>query len=256
MRRIVFIAFFLTSFSPFVWAQEKPSNTGKDYQPAVLVELFSSEGCSSCPYADQFLKELIDISDSSKSPVYVIDYHVVIWNRSGWVDPFSDSAYSIRQQEYLYKKKLTAMYTPMVFVNGGDKDLAGGDKRGIGTAIQSNLMKPSKHYLRSGVTGIENEDSLMVAFQIWGNIDSMDLKVALVQREINSQVKGGENAGLILHHHNVVRGLYNYPLTANEGMFKITMSRELNLDNFRLVLFVQQRNNFKVVAADQLTFKP
>jgi len=218
MRRIVFIAFFLTSFSPFIWAQEKPSNTGKDYQPAVLVELFSSEGCSSCPYADQFLKELIDISDSSKSPVYVIDYHVVIWNRSGWVDPFSDSAYSIRQQEYLYKKKLSAMYTPMVFVNGGDKDLAGGDN--------------------------------------WGNIDSMDLKVALVQREINSQVKGGENAGLILHHHNVVRGLYNYPLTANEGMFKIPMSRELNLDNFRLVLFVQQRNNFKVVAADQLTFKP
>ena len=227
----------------------------KGYQPAVLVELFSSEGCSSCPYADAFLKELIDISDSSKTPVYVIDYHVVIWNKSGWVDPFSDSAYSLRQQEYLYKKKLGAMYTPMVFVNGGDKEFAGGDKRAIGKAIQNTLSNPAQHYLRTGVTGIENEDSIMLAYQVWGDIDSLQMNIAFVQREINSQVKGGENSGLILHHHNVVRSLYTKELKGKEGMFKIPVKRDLNLDNYRLVIFLQHKRTWNVMATDQLTFK-
>ena len=228
-----------------------------NYQPSVLVELFSSEGCSSCPYADAFLKELIDISDSSKTPVYVIDYHVVIWNKSGWVDPFSDSLYSLRHQEYLFKKKLGAMYTPMVFVNGGDKEFAGGDKKGIGMAIQKNLSNPSKHYMRTGVTGIENEDSLMVAYQFWGPGDSLELRVAFVQREINSQVKGGENSGLILHHHNVVRGLFTHDLKGSrDGVFKIPANRDLNLYNYRLVLFLQHKRTWQVMAADQLTFKP
>lgn len=228
----------------------------KLFQPAVLVELFSSEGCSSCPYADEFLKEVIDISDSSKSPVYVIDYHVVIWNRSGWVDPFSDSAYSLRQQEYMYKKKLTAMYTPMVFINGGDKEFAGGDKRGIGQKIQEILTKPSKHFLRCGITGVENEDSLMLAYQIWGDIDSCDIKIAFIQKEINSSVQGGENKGMILHHHNVVKGLFTKPLTSKDGLIKIPVNRNLNLDNFRVVAFIQHRRTWQIFAADQMTFKP
>jgi hypothetical protein len=228
----------------------------KLFQPSVLVELFSSEGCSSCPFADEFLKEVVNISDSNKMPVYVIDYHVVIWNRSGWVDPFSDSAYSLRQQEYMYKKKLSALYTPMVFVNGGDKDFAGADKRGIGTVISNTLSKGSPYYLRSGVTGVENEDSLMVAYQYWGDYDSCEIRVALVQKEINNQVKGGENAGLILHHHNVVRAFTTHPINGKEGMFKIYMNRELNLENYRLVVFVQEKNSWRVRAVDQLTFAP
>lgn len=227
----------------------------KLYQPAVLIELFSSEGCGSCPYAGAFLKEVIQISDSSKSPVYVIDYHVVIWNKSGWVDPFSDSAYSLRQQEYVYRKNLKALYTPMVFINGSDKDYAGGDKRGIGMGIQSALSKPSKHYLRSRVTGIANEDSLLVAYQAWGNLDSMQLMIAFVQKEINSQVKAGENAGLVLHHQNVVRGIYTQQIKTEEGMFKIPVNQDLNLENFRLVLFLQHKRTWDIVAADQLNFK-
>ncbi|MDZ4668731.1 MAG: DUF1223 domain-containing protein [bacterium] len=235
------------------FAQKKEE---KLYQPAVIVELFSSEGCASCPYADEFLKELINISDSAGTPVYVIDYHVVIWNKSGWVDPFSDSLYSLRQQEYMHKKQLAAMYTPMVFVNGGDKDFAGGDKKGIGMAIQNFLSAPSMHFMRSGVTGIENEDSVMIAYQFWGNPDSLEMRVALVQKEINSQVKGGENSGLILHHHNVVRALQTQKLGKSDGHFKFPIDRNLNLDNYRLVLFLQHKRTWKIVASDQLTFKP
>jgi hypothetical protein len=251
MRKVIFsIAFLWFGLSQLI-AQ---TSSEKLYQPAVLIELFSSEGCGSCPFADQFLKEVIHISDSSKSPVYVIDYHVVIWNKSGWVDPFSDSAYSLRQQEYVYRKNLKALYTPMVFINGSDKDYAGGDKRGIGMAIQSALSKPSKHYLRSRVTGVANEDSLLIAYQTWGNIDSMQLMAAFVQKEINSQVKGGENAGLVLHHHNVVRGIFTQHIKTSEGMFKIPVNADLNLENFRIVLFLQHKRTWEVVATDQLNF--
>jgi hypothetical protein len=256
MKKGFLCILLLTSLVITTQAQNSKSLPVKQYQPAVLIELFSSEGCSSCPFASKFLKEVIDISDSSKTPVFVIDYHVDIWNRSGWVDPFSDSIFSMRQQEYVYRKKLTSMYTPMVFVNGGDKDFAGADKRAIGNAIQGVLTQPSNYYLRTGVTAVENEDSLLVAYQIWGELDSFDLRVAFIQKEINNQVKGGENAGMILHHHNVVKQLTTRHLTNNEGFMKIPVNRDLNLDNFRMVVFVQHQRTWKVVATDQLTFKP
>jgi hypothetical protein len=142
----------------------------------------------------------------------------------------------------------------MVFINGSDKDYAGGDKRGIGMGIQAALSKPSKHYLRSKVTGIANEDSLLIAYQTWGNIDSMQLMAAFVQKEINSQVKGGENAGLILHHQNVVKGIYTQAINSSEGMFKIPANEDLSLENFRIVLFLQHKRTWEVVATDQLNF--
>ncbi|MCF8253623.1 MAG: DUF1223 domain-containing protein [Bacteroidia bacterium] len=250
------IFFFCLALGYFSSSAQLSNPEPKLFQPSVLVELFSSEGCSSCPFADEFLKEVVNISDSNKMPVYVIDYHVVIWNRSGWVDPFSDSAYSLRQQEYMYKKKLNALYTPMVFVNGSDKDYAGADKRGIGTIISNTLSQGSPNFLRSGVTAVENEDSLMVAYQYWGDYDSCEIRVALVQKEINSQVKGGENSGLILHHHNVVRDFTTHPINNKEGMFKIYMNHELNLENYRLVVFVQDKNTWRIRAVDQLTFAP
>jgi hypothetical protein len=73
------------------------------FQPSILIENFTSEGCSSCPEGDKFMGELIHLSDSTNNPVYIIDFHVDIWNRSGWVDPLSDSVYSARQRTYLAK---------------------------------------------------------------------------------------------------------------------------------------------------------
>jgi hypothetical protein len=79
-----------------------PNGQEKMYQNNVLIELYSSEGCSSCPIADAFMQEVIHLSDSTMSPVYVIDYHVDYWNKSGWVDPFSDSLYTKKQINMLH----------------------------------------------------------------------------------------------------------------------------------------------------------
>ncbi len=232
-----------------------PNGQEKMYQNNVLIELYSSEGCSSCPTADAFMQEVIHLSDSTMSPVYVIDYHVDYWNKSGWVDPFSDSLYTKKQMNYALKKGEKNLYTPMAFVNGG-KALAGADKRGISVEITQNLSKPNPNFLKLGVSAEEGEDSLIIAYRFWGPMDSFEINIAFVQREINSAVKGGENANQILHHHNICRKLITAPLTKSEGKTKIYVSPAINLDNFRIIGFVQDPKTLKIHGVDQLTFRP
>ena len=255
IRKIVLLVFCTATLGLELWGQaaNKPGPTL--YQPSILIELFSSEGCSSCPFADQFMGELIHLSDSAGMPVYVIDFHVDIWNRSGWVDPFSDSNYTKRQQTYLQKKGLTSTYTPMAFVNGGNKDFAGNDKPSIGRQIHTLINQPSEHFLRTGAAPVDGEDSLNFIFTSWGNVDSCDLRVAFVQKNINNLVTAGENAGQILHHHNIVRGFYSVPMVGNKGSFKIPYNPDFNMENFALIAFIQHQRTWQVLATDRISFK-
>ena len=232
-----------------------PNGQEKMYQNNVLIELFSSEGCSSCPIADAFMKEVIHLSDSTVTPVYVIDYHVDYWNKSGWVDPFSDSIYTKKQMHYALTKGEKNLYTPMAFVNGGTAH-AGTDAKGIFVEITQNQSRPNPNFLKLGVSAEEGEDSLIIAYRFWGPMDSLELNIAFVQREINSDVKGGENANQILHHHNVCRKLITAPLVKSEGKTKIYVSPTINLDNFRIIGFAQHKNTLKIHGVDQLTFRP
>ena len=241
-------------------AQVKPTEntTGQKpilYQPSILIEMFSSEGCSSCPVADEFMGELIHMSDSVGLAVYVIDFHVDIWNRSGWVDPYSDSNYTKRQQTYLKKKSIQSTYTPMAFINGGDKDFAGSDKPGIGRTLHALINTPSQHFLRTAVGPVEGQDSMQLTYQAWGNIDSCDLRVAFIQKRINNMVMGGENSGLVLHHHNIVRNFYTLPTDGKDkGTIKIGYNPDFNMENFAVISYLQHQRTWKVLAADRITF--
>src|SRR6187431_3200043 len=110
-RFAIIIALFAVLTGKQLQAQEAQTQL---VVPTVLVELFSSEGCSSCPQADQFLQEILTIADSAQAPVFGLDYHVDIWNKSGWVDQFSDTSFSRRQREYMVKNQQYALFTPMV----------------------------------------------------------------------------------------------------------------------------------------------
>ncbi|MBC7381949.1 MAG: DUF1223 domain-containing protein [Bacteroidia bacterium] len=254
MKKLYLSGLFVLLIQPFLMAQKMADSLPQFFQPSVLIELFSSEGCSSCPVADAFMKEILAISDSSKTAVYVLDYHVDIWNRSGWVDPYSDSTYSLRQQNYVFKKKFAAMYTPMAIINGGNKDYAGSDKGGIGRKVSELLNKPSKHFIRTAVAPATNEDSIVIAYNIWGNIDSCDFHAVLVQREIKNMVTAGENKNKVLEHHNVVKKMISIPLKMNKGYVKMGISRDLNVESYRLIVFMQHRRTWDIMASDQLSF--
>ncbi|MFN4082668.1 MAG: DUF1223 domain-containing protein [Bacteroidia bacterium] len=224
------------------------------YQNSILIELFTSEGCGSCPIADEFMDDLLYYADSTKMPIYVIDFHVDIWNKSGWVDPFSDSNHTNRLKSYLKRKEWVHMYTPMAILNGREQH-AGHARKEIGKFIQKELYEPSKHFLRIRLQPIEGEtDSVLVSYTVWGPSDSLTLNVALLQKKINSQVTAGENKDKILHHNNVVRQFKSVPITGKTGSLKMYLNPNLILTNFRFLAYIQHQRTWDVYATDQINF--
>ncbi len=223
------------------------------YQPSVLIEHFSSEGCSSCPEGDKFMAELIHISDSSNTPVHIIDFHVDIWNKSGWIDPYSDSLYTNRQKKYLEKKNLADLYTPMAVCNG--KEIwPGMAKKEIGKFIGASIIKPSAYYLGTKAQKVPNEDSLEIGYSLWGNGDSCFINVALVQQEMKSLITSGDNANKTLVHHNVVKFFYTRPLNGNRNSIKVAIPDGIDLTKYRLITYLQHQRTWEVMASDQLFF--
>ena len=96
----------------------------------VVMELFTSQGCSSCPAADEILGNYAKTNDGN---IFPISFHVDYWNRLGWVDSFSNPAYTLRQNEYASKFNLESIYTPQLIING-QKELVGSDDEKIATA--------------------------------------------------------------------------------------------------------------------------
>jgi hypothetical protein len=248
---IAAIFFMVTFFTTLTWAQTDTANTL--YEKTILIELFSSEGCSSCPLADEFMEDLLYYTDSTGLPLYIIDFHVDVWNRSGWVDPFSDSLYSQRQLTYMKKKNWLSLYTPMAVLNGQEQ-YPGNAKKEIGKYIQKNLYEPSKHYVRMNLRPAPEKDSVIVSYQIWGKTDSLLLNVAFVQNKVSNNVTAGENKGKILRHHNVVRQFATVPVKGQTGEFKMYLNPNLILTNFRYISYLQHVRTWEVLASDQIKF--
>ncbi|MEO6849831.1 MAG: DUF1223 domain-containing protein, partial [Mucilaginibacter sp.] len=103
-----------------------------------VVELFTSEGCSSCPPADAVVAKVQ--KESANKPVYILAYHVDYWNRLGWKDVFSSPEYSARQNQYAHWLKLSSVYTPQVVVNGRT-EFVGSEEGALRGAISTNLQK-------------------------------------------------------------------------------------------------------------------
>ncbi len=232
-----------------VYAQQTPT-----MYPSVLVELFSSEGCSSCPQADAFLQELIAIADSTQSPVYCLDYHVDIWNKSGWVDRFSDTSFSRRQREYMVKTNQMAMFTPMMFVNGQGA-LPGSAKKEIGKLINKEMGAAPKTSLMTKAGYVSQAKKLIVQYEIEGVTDSCNLHFVLAYRAIESVVTAGENMGKTLVHHQTAKVWKEVAIDpSKKGKVEIDLPLDIPLSNLMLMSFVQHQSTWRIYATDQLVF--
>ena len=223
--------------------------------PTVLVELFSSEGCSSCPFADAFLKEMMVLADSNRIPVFFLDYHVDIWNKSGWVDRFSDSSFSRRQREYMVKTHQEALFTPMMFVNG-EGALPGNAKKEIGQLVNKNMYAEPQTQLKTRAGYVAASNTLILNYEVLGKSDSCTLNLVLAYREIKSEITGGENKGQTLTHHHTVKDWKWYPIDpSKKGKVEMTLPTDVNLSDLILISFIQQNRTWKVYATDQLMFR-
>ena len=221
---------------------------------SVLLELFSSEGCESCPFADAFVKEILNLADSTQSPVYVLDFHVVLWNRSGWVDPFSDSSFSDRQHKYMKKVKQEAEFTPMMFVNG-KYGLPAGDKKDIGIGIYNALAATNPISLSINAAMLSDGKGIVLNYEIETQLDSLIFSIALAEKVVTNQVTAGENKDKTLTHHNLVRKFYSFPLKEKKGSFTVPVDPAIELSNYVLVSFIQKASSWEVLTSDQLNFR-
>jgi hypothetical protein len=230
---------------PEVHADERPT---EDAPAVAVVELFTSEGCSSCPPADELLGE---IAEASAPGTFVLAFHVDYWDDLGWRDPFASPSYSDRQQTYAYALGVRGLYTPQMIVNGSE-EFIGSDRDRARAAVGQALATPAsvRLTLRPRWTA---GDAATVDYEVSRTPQAASLYVAVVQRHATTPVLRGENAGKTLRHASVVRSLATVPLTGARGSIVAKIPASVDPANAELIAWVQREptlvNGIPVIGA-------
>ncbi|HSO76006.1 MAG TPA: DUF1223 domain-containing protein [Blastocatellia bacterium] len=232
----------------------------------VLVELFTSEGCSSCPLADELLSRLEQTQPVEGAEIIALSEHVDYWNRLGWVDPFSSSEFSSRQSDYGSVFGLDDIYTPQMIVDGRIQ-FVGSNASKANDAI-SNAARESKADITIAPAKTTARASGEVALDIRvaslpsiTTGDTADVLLAITESGLRSNVSRGENAGRELTHTAVVRSLSNVGVTdpgSDSRSIKATAKIEKGWTRSRLkaVVFVQERRSRRVLGAASISLAP
>ena len=221
----------------------------------VLVELFTSEGCSSCPPADALLARLDETQSVPGAQVIVLSEHVTYWNQDGWHDPFSMDAMTDRQKRYQDRFGLNDVYTPQVVVDGAAQ-MVGSDEGKLTAAVAQAAMAAKAELTIQDAQWSGNA----VKFSVKGAADTKTVLVAaLADDSAQTAVKAGENKGRNLRHVAVVRALEEMGKGADDGRaltLKAPASKPGEAEAsgpMRLVVFVADRHNGHVLAATERT---
>jgi hypothetical protein len=220
----------------------------------VLLELFTSEGCSSCPPADQLLAVLDEKRPAPGAELIVLSEHVDYWDRLGWKDRFSSLQYSSRQEEYASKYHLDGVYTPQLVVDGRF-GFVGSDQRVVLSAIQKTAQQPKVSVVISN-TRCE-EDRVTADIEIPAAESPIDgravLFAAIADNRAQSQVTRGENGGRTLAHVAVARvleriGIIDLKLPNSKDV-KLSLLAGTGANGLRLIVFMQNPISEHIVAA-------
>lgn len=225
----------------------------------VLVELFTSEGCSSCPPADALLTRLGRTQPVRQADVIVLEEHVDYWDRLGWKDPFSSEAATARQGEYGEAFGGGQVYTPQMVVDGHAEFVGSSEGqalRAIRTASQTPKPAIRLTWADGGMLAIHVEPLTNAT-----RGDAPQVYLALTENTLHSGVKRGENAGRELEHDGVTRqliavGRAETGSTGFSSMVPVRAAPEWNRANLRAVVFVQERQSRRVLAASAIPFPP
>jgi hypothetical protein len=211
---------------------------------AVVVELFTSEGCSSCPPADAVLARLHREQPVPGVQLIVLSEHVDYWNSLGWKDPFSAAIFSDRQGRYG-----DHIYTPQAVVDGG-ADVVGSDERALVRAVTAAGREPHGTLrLTASPTGVR-----IAVTGLTGHSDA-EVTVAVVEDGLVSTVERGENAGRTLAHTAVVRALHRVGTVAagaDQWTGEVPVLLKDSWKQPRMVAFVQDARSRRILAAGVL----
>ncbi len=246
---IASVALLPTSFAKRVATPEESAAGSK----VVLVELFTSEGCSSCPPADILLQKINGTQTDAGQLIVGISEHVTYWNSLGWSDPFSSRVYTDRQSAYKASFGLDDVYTPQMVINGAEQ-IVGSDRSGLLRALQKESRRASTVSLRILSTSLAGT-SLTVNFSAKGegSIHSADLIAVLTDDVDQTSVLRGENSGKTLSHVAVARSIARVA----KLQFATDQSIQIQIPpSFRpsqghhVILFAQASRNGSVLGVD------
>lgn len=253
MKRLLITAtvFGLATFS-FKSDPAKP--VAPATQPVVVLELFTSQGCSSCPPADRALQALTEKAARAGQAVYGLSFHVDYWNRLGWQDPFSSKLFTDRQRQY-DRALNTQTYTPQLVINGR-QEVIGGQKAKIEQVIQTLQKQPASAFVGVGGTLTRQASQVTVNYELSaagpGHERLYRVNVALVQKEARTAVGNGENGGRTLVNTNVVRQFKTVEQSGKSGSVVLPFPDGLKSDQTAVLVYIQRNDTGQVVGAKLL----
>jgi hypothetical protein len=238
----VAISFF--AFNKFSSEKERPVLSAQNNTGFAVVELFTSEGCSSCPAADDAVAAA---AKDYPQNVFVLGFHVDYWNRLGWKDEYSSAAYTNRQQEYAAAFSLNGIYTPQVVVNG-KTEFVGSDRNKLAGTIKTELNVSTPVAIQLSSTVLNNT---VVSVKYTTNADDKNnLNIALIQMQAVTNVRRGENSGRALSHINIVRDFKTVDLVKGKtGNISFNIPKGLTANQFKIISFTQNKMDYLVTGA-------
>jgi hypothetical protein len=221
-----------------------------DNKGFAVVELFTSEGCSSCPPADELVAKIE--KESKDKPVYILAFHVDYWNRLGWKDQFSSADFSKRQHDYARYLNLQGVYTPQIVVNG-KTEFVGSQEGTLRNAIRTSLQNAAAARLDLIVSAIDQKQASL-KYTVQGTDKNTVLQVAVLEKTATSKVAAGENSGRTLSHVQIVRKLQQVILNTNNGTAGIALPHGFDAKKWEIIGFLQNRVTGAVTGAGRAAF--
>jgi hypothetical protein len=227
----------------------------------VVVELFTSEGCSSCPPADALLAALAALQPIENVEVIALEEHVDYWNQLGWVDPFSSRDWTDRQYAYSGVLGNGNPYTPQMVVDGrtefvGNQSLKA--RRAISESARMEKTPVTLSQEAPGKTGAESLSVKIGKLPAGEHHDTAEVWLAITETGLHSAVKRGENAGQELHHAAIVRSIRKIGEakgrddTSFSADVSVAVRAEWKRENLRAVVFVQEKKGREILGAAEL----
>ena len=232
--------------------ENSPSETA-NMQPKqmVLVELFTSEGCSSCPPADKALIFLQNEQPVPQAEIITLSFHVDYWNYLGWKDEFSSPLFSQRQENYGRKFKISSIYTPQMVVDGQKEFVGNNSGNAVNAVLEAAKLKKAKVEL------VLSDNLLKINITEISKTENATVFVVIAEDNLASKVKRGENSGQVLEHASVVRELKSVGSVNNSNS---TFSAETTLqiqsnwkkENLKIIVFVQENESRKILGVSRI----
>ncbi len=235
----LFVLLFLSSSFHTPLKYNFNSDTEKGF---AVVELFTSEGCSSCPPADEAVGKLEGVDKN----VYVLSFHVDYWNYLGWKDKYSNASYSERQQKYGTFLHVENIYTPQIVING-KVQFVGSNETQLKETISSSLTEIPQTVIQIKVSQ-ETNHKIPVLVSSNGNT-GLKLNLALVQKFAKDFIQRGENKGKTLSHYYTVRDFKVSQNLNGSNTCYLELPADLKSSDCSVVAFLQNPANGLITAA-------